>query len=73
LLLERGASVNARDEKGRTPLQLAVRACVDSYWADRRSPESVEALLGSGASSDGVPLPTGYDAIDTLLRSQAGA
>ena len=25
-------------------MMLAVRACVDSYWSDRRSPESVEAL-----------------------------
>ena len=68
LLLERGAKVGARDGKGRTPLQLAVRACVDSYWADRRTPESVEALLRSGASPADVKLPTGYDALDALLR-----
>jgi ankyrin repeat protein len=69
LLLERGASVGARDGKGRTPLQLAVRACVDSYWTERRTPESVEALLRSGASPADVKLPTGYDAVDALLRA----
>ena len=45
LLIERGANVNAQDAKGRTPLMLAVKACVDSYWTNKRSPESVEALL----------------------------
>jgi ankyrin repeat protein len=68
LLLARGASVAARDGKGRTPLQLAVRACVDSYWAERRTPESVDALLRAGASPGDVALPTGYDAVDELLR-----
>jgi len=67
LLLERGAPVNVRDGKGRTPLALAVKACVDSYWADRRSPESVAALLKAGASVEGVA-PSGYDAVDELLR-----
>jgi hypothetical protein len=70
LLLERGASVEARDGKGRTPLQLAVRACVDSYWTERRTPESVEALLRSGASPREVTLPTGYAAVDALLESR---
>jgi ankyrin repeat protein len=70
LLIERGAPVNAKDGKGRTPVALAVRACVDSYWTDRRSPESVEALLLAGASTAGIALPTGYDAIDQLLQSR---
>lgn len=64
LLLARGASVDVRDGAGRTPLMLAVRACVDSYWKERRSPESVAALLSAGASVEGVALPTGYAEID---------
>ena len=69
LLIERGANVNAEDAKGQTALQLAVRACVDSYWTNRRSPESVEALLRAGASADGIKVPTGYAEVDELLRA----
>jgi ankyrin repeat protein len=69
LLIERGAPVDLPDGRGETPLALAVRACVDSYWTWRRSPESVEALLGAGASVDGVGFPSGYAAVDELLRS----
>lgn len=69
LLIERGTPVNALDGRGQTPLQLAVRACVDSYWSYRRSPESVEALLRAGASTNGIKLPTGYAEIDVLLDS----
>ncbi|HET9281923.1 MAG TPA: ankyrin repeat domain-containing protein [Candidatus Angelobacter sp.] len=72
-LIERGAPVNAVDGKGRTPLQLAVHACVDSYWMNRRTPESVEALLQAGASVSGIKLPTGYAEIDVLLSSAANA
>jgi ankyrin repeat protein len=72
LLIEHGAPVDARDGKGRTPLALAVRACVDSYWTERRSPESVEALLHAGASVSGVAVPSGYAEVDELLR-QYGA
>jgi len=68
LLIERGAPVNAPDGKGRTPLAMAIRACVDSYWTDTRSPESVEALLGAGASVSGVGFPSGYAEVDELLR-----
>ena len=68
LLIERGASVDVRDGSGQTPLALAVRACVDSYWKERRSPASVEALLGAAASVEGVPFPSGYAEVDELLR-----
>lgn len=68
-LIERGARVDALDGNGRTPLALAVRACVDSYWAEKRSPESVDALLRAGASVSRVPFPSGYAPVDDLLRS----
>ncbi|OAI57197.1 ankryin [Acidobacteria bacterium SCGC AG-212-P17] len=71
LLIERGANVNALDAKGRTPLMLAVKACVDSYWTNKRSPESVEALLQAGASISGVEFPCGYAEVDELLKSYA--
>lgn len=72
LLLERGSPVDVPDANGRTPLALAVRACVDSYWTEMRSPESVEALLGAGASVRGIDFPSGYAAVDDLLRQRAG-
>src|ERR1700722_1375554 len=69
LLIARGASVNVLDGKGRTALALAVRACVDSYWKGRRTPESVEALLEAGATVHGVAYPSGYAEVDELLRA----
>ena len=69
LLLARGASVNVVDGKGRTALALAVRACVDSYWKGRRTPESVEALLKAGATVRGIAYPSGYAEVDELLRA----
>jgi len=71
-LIQRGAPVNAADAKGRTALALAVKACVDSYWTDRRSPDSVDALLRAGASVSGIDIPSGYEEIDQLLRQYAG-
>jgi ankyrin repeat protein len=68
-LIEHSAPVNAPDGKGRTPLGLAIRACVDSYWSYRRKPDSVEALLCAGASLNGIEFPTGYAAVDELLKS----
>jgi ankyrin repeat protein len=68
VLLERGSPVDVADANGRTPLALAVRACVDSYWTELRSPASVAALLEAGASVDGVPFPSGYADVDDLLR-----
>jgi ankyrin repeat protein len=70
LLLERGSPVDVPDANARTPLGLAVRACVDSYWAEMRSPESVRALLAAGASAEGVAFPSGYAEVDELLRRQ---
>jgi ankyrin repeat protein len=69
-LIAAGAPVNASDGRGRTPLQLAVRACIDSYWKYRRKPDSVAALLSAGAITNGIDLPTGYSAIDDLLVAQ---
>ena len=67
LLIERESPVNDVDGRGRTPLMLAVRACVDSYWTDRRKPDSVRALIDAGASRASIAAPTGYDQIDVLL------
>jgi ankyrin repeat protein len=72
-LIARGAPVNATDGKGRTALQLAVKACVDSYWTESRSPESIRALLKAGASNAGIRFPTGYDEADKLLAGAPAA
>ncbi len=69
-LIARGTPVDALDGRGRTALQLAIKACVDSFWAEWRKPDSVKALLNAGASLDGVETPTGYDEVDVLLRER---
>jgi hypothetical protein len=66
-LLESGASVNVVDARGRTPLALAVRACVASHWRARRRPDSIAALLAAGADPSVIALPTGYDDADALI------
>ncbi len=67
LLIERGSPVNDVDGRGRTPLMLAVRACVDSYWMHRRKPDTVAALISAGASRANITVPTGDIEIDMLL------
>lgn len=69
LLLDRGADVNARDGKGRTPIELAVRATVDSYWAYRRTIEPARLLLAAGAKLPAALHAPGYPELDELLRS----
>jgi ankyrin repeat protein len=68
LLIARATPVNARDGDGRTALMLAVKSCVDSYWTESRTEEPARALLEAGATADGIALPTGYEALDDLLR-----
>ena len=68
VLLERGADVDAHDANGRTPLVLAVRASVESYWRERRSVGLIETLLAAGAAASEVKLPTGDAEIDEVLR-----
>jgi ankyrin repeat protein len=70
LLIARGAPIDARDGRGRTALMLAVRAGVDSYWTERRSPDSVAALLQAGASVEGVMFPSSYEEVDALLETR---
>lgn len=48
---------------------MAVKACVDSYWTVWRKPDTVAALLGAGATTEGVPDVSGYDEVDALLKS----
>ena len=49
--------------------QANATAKSDSYWTERCSRESVKALLDAGASTSGVPFPSGHAAVDELLRT----
>ncbi|WP_207512632.1 ankyrin repeat domain-containing protein [Longitalea luteola] len=64
-----GSPVDVPDKNGQTPLALAIKACVDSYWTERRSPDAVKALLAAGASANTISYPCGYDAVDALLAA----
>jgi len=66
-LISAGTGVHVCDARNRTAMQLAVKACTDSYWKYRRQPDSVAALLAAGATANGIDLPTGYEEIDRLL------
>jgi ankyrin repeat protein len=70
-LIARGASIEAADAEGRTALQLAVRACVHSAWAEHCPPDCVRALIDAGAAADGIGRPTGHAEIDRLLSRGA--
>ncbi|HTE27877.1 ankyrin repeat domain-containing protein [Flavitalea sp.] len=70
LLIEHGAHIDIPDGNGQTPLALAVRACINSYWTERRSPDSVAALIKAGASVKNIIFPTGYDEVDELLKKE---
>jgi ankyrin repeat protein len=72
LFIQRGADVNARDGKGNTPIMMAVKACVDSYWTEWKSPETVAALLAAGASVEGLPEESGYGEVDALIARHRG-
>jgi ankyrin repeat protein len=67
LLIERGAPLNVTDGSNHTPLQLAIRACVNSYWSYRRKTSSIEALLDAGTYAGDIMLPTGYPEADELI------
>jgi ankyrin repeat protein len=68
LLVARGADIHRKDSLGRTALDLAVKACVDSWWTGRRTTESIVTLLDAGADRTGIALPTGYPEADEVLR-----
>lgn len=70
LLIAHGAPADAGDGRGRTPLMLAVKGCVDSHWMEGRKPDSVRALFEVGASVVGVDIPCGYDEVDALLTAR---
>jgi len=69
-LIAAGSPVDVADKNGQTPLALAIKACVDSYWMVRRSPDSVKALLAAGASVKNIAVPCGYEEVDKLLEAE---
>ena len=70
LLLARGAAVNVVDGKGRSPLALAVKACVDSYWTIVVRPPRSTPCCAQARQPLALPFPSGYDEVDDLLRAR---
>jgi len=68
LLIEHRSPVDVADPSGRTPLMLAIKACTDSYWTEYCSPETLRMLLEAGATTKGIPYPTGHEKVDQVLR-----
>ncbi len=71
VLIAHGSPVDARDGWGRTALMLAIKAGTDSYWVQRRTPESVADLLAAGASREGVGRPSGWAEVDGMLARRS--
>jgi ankyrin repeat protein len=69
-LVDLGARLDVTDGAGRTPLALAVRACVASHWQAGRNPDSIATLLDAGADTARITLPTGYDEADRLIAAR---
>jgi ankyrin repeat protein len=72
LLIARGAPLEAVNGRGETPLTYALRAKLESHWTGVRTTETVETLLAAGADASVLTQPTGWDALDALLRSRPG-
>jgi ankyrin repeat protein len=70
LLIARGAPLEARDHRGDTPLELAVRALRErSEWTPHESTALVVELLEAGARVESVrSYPSGSAQADALLR-----
>ena len=69
-LIAAGSPIDVADKNGQTPLALAIKACVDTYWTVRRSPDSVKALLEAGASVKNISYPSGYKEVDVLIEAK---
>jgi hypothetical protein len=64
--------VDLPDPNGVTPLALAARASVESYWTERCSPDLMNDLIRAGASVRHVPYPTGDARVDAVLAAHRG-
>jgi hypothetical protein len=70
LLVERGAPVDVPDGKGRTPLASPfARASIRTGLGVAHPSRCVCVLLKAGASVRGITFPSGYAAVDDLLKT----